>query len=414
MPIMETADPMQWEPAHDAAWDAAALPFKQGERRRWSGLLFAVLAVAGGFSIYGYIQTRKVCQAQANSLAEAERIIESSNIANLRRLEPRLDRPLELPRFGKTVNRVVRKLQLPDTWAFESAVARAAVLRLRRQVLLELLAADTEPQTAKRLLAARAAGAAREQLAFAEIHLAHSKSASRRALDLVEELTPQAGNDALFQVVAGLALDRNGKNSKALTRYEKARKLNASLHLAEVLAARTVLLERGSAQAADRVKAVGKRAVAQPALRPSARALRGLSWALDANRSKAPPPNAKVEEAESARLPAALVSVQPLVCALTAQAEGDSARFQLELAAAIKSSSCPALSVRLAFLALTAGDIALTELALERVKGSSPKYASTRVLAILEALKRGDLKEARKLAKPASTDALWVQAERQP
>ena len=107
------------------------------------------------------------------------------------------------------------------------------------------------------------------------------------AAALLPKWDKKAGDNALYQLTAGAALERAG-DQRAIERYQAARDRDPKLVAAKVLLARLVLLEVGVDKGKPIVDALAK----QVGNRPSVKALRGLEWAVDPSRPKELPADA--------------------------------------------------------------------------------------------------------------------------
>ncbi len=359
-----------YEPGGGAApaWEKAHIIRTRGS---WVFILATVLFVAAGGGAYYYanmVQKERI--AKAASLGdEVEALLHSANVDDIRATDDKLARIFELDSRSKRAaklwlaNRVVGALVLPgDPVGIDSAVHRAK-------------AVEVPP----------------EETAYGKIASFLVEGDLAGAAALLPKWDKKAGKDPMYQLTAGAALERAG-DLRAIERYEAARNLDDKLVLADILLARSVLLEIG----VEKGKPLVARANKKLGNNPNARALSALAWAVDPQRAKEPPKNAMLKEEDRPKLILSLRSVPYVVQALTAINAEQGKQASEAINSAIGLTVGPAMATQLGFLAIKAGNEKLARKAALRALQFSALYPQARVLASRVALLGGRLDEAKK------------------
>ena len=214
------------------------------------------------------------------------------------------------------------------------------------------------------------------------------------AAALLPKWDKEAGRDAYYQLASGAVLERAG-DLRAIERYEAARSIDAKLVPADILLARLALLELGH----EKAKPVIDGLATKIGEAPSVRALRALAWVIDPARSGEPPADAKLEPEDTAKLPAPLACVPPMLEAARAVQAGDHQKLASSLDAAISTADSPALAAGLGFLAIEAGaeTLAARPLARGRLRRVYPRAPPWRPAS------RSSAAASTKLRKPSNS-----------
>jgi Flp pilus assembly protein TadD len=376
-----------FEPSGGAppAWEAAP---RQKSRGVIPLVLASVLLSAAGVGGYEYARRLKVERAQqATALnAEVKKFLHTAKLADLRSTDAKLSRAFDLDSRSQVAgrlwleNRVLGALLLPDEpRGIDSAVHRGRAVGLPEKEL-------AVGRIASFLVDGDLAGAAAQ----------------------LPKWDAESGNDALYQLAAGAALERAG-DARAIERYTAARDLDPKLIAADLLRARLLLLEYGPERGRPVIQELEQKG-AEPL---AVRALSALAWVVDPERSPAPPESARIPEDDARRLPAPLAAIPDVVAAVEGMISGDEERATKALERAISLSHGPALPTTLGFLAIQAGNEALARKAALRALSFAALYPRARTLAARVALLGGRLDEAQKAVEeldPKSSDVAVVRA----
>jgi hypothetical protein len=365
------------------AWELAP---RSSPRRLWI-MAGALLAAAGmGIGAHQYalgVQGDRAAQAQALSMRLAS-ALDSGSVVQLRDTEADFQRLFELDSRGR----------------------EPALLWLENRVFHTLLQNEPVSGIESALQRARAVGIEESALIFGRLASSLAASDLPGAGATIAEWDERAKGEALYQLLAGVVLERAG-NPEALDRYVAATRLQPDLKLAHVYAARLGLLQLGPVAARSLVE------VARARLGPGTASdvLGGLEWAAsplgDVNGPPLPPP-------ESSRdLSPLLQDTASAVLAVKAQREG---RLEASMAAferALGPSVTPAMAAWIGYQALDAGDVDIARLAALKAVQLSVVHAGSQTLAARIALAEGRLDAAREAARgadPSSRDALLIEA----
>lgn len=376
-----------YEPGGGAtpAWEKALVVRTRGS---WVFILATVLFLGAGGGAYAYanhIQKQRIAQA-AELGDEVDALLHSADVDEIRSTDDKLARIFELDSRSQRAaklwlaNRVIGALVLPgNPVGIDSAVHRAKSVEV--------------PE---------------EETAYGKIASFLVEGDLAGAASILPRWDKKAGKDAMYQLTAGAALERAG-DIRAIERYQAAHSLDDKLVLADILLARSVLLEVG----AEKGKPLVERANKKLGDSPNARALSALAWAVDPQRSKEPPKNALLQDEDRAKLILSLKPVPYVVEALTAINAEQGERASQAINSAIGLTVGPAMATQLGFLAIQAGNEKLARKAALRALQFSALYPRARVLASRVALLGGRLDEAKKAIEeldPKSAEVAVVRA----
>jgi hypothetical protein len=367
------------------AWEQ---PPRQKARGNW--LLLAAIVLVGGGGIGGWQYAKQVKAekaAHAATLAnEVDRLLHGGDVAALRSTDQKLS----------------------DAFDLDSLSRRSARLWLENRVLRALLLDEESKGIDSAVHRGRSVGLPEKDLAVGRVASFLVENDLAGAAAQLPKWDKEAGRDAYYQLATGAVLERAG-DLRAIERYEAARSIDAQLVPADILLARLALLELGR----EKAKPVIDGLAAKIGEAPSVRALRALAWVIDPARSDEPPADAQLKPEDSAKLPAPLACVPPMLDAARAVRAGDHAKLASSLNAAISTADSPALAAGLGFLAIEAGDETLARKAALRAVGFAALYPRARTLAARVALLGGRIDEAQKAVEqldPTSADVAIVRA----
>ncbi len=389
------------------AWEK---PARETGRSVWvlAGAAVVALGVAVGATYY------------AKSVAEA-RVAEAASLA---------DRVATALRAGEVAP---TDEQLSRAFELDSTSPRLARLWLENRVFHWLYEGEAQGIEGG-IRRARQVEVPAEQVAFGTIAAALAEGDVVTAATALPKWDAKANNDALYQLVAGMALERVG-DARAVERYDAALKLDPKLSIAQVVRGRALLLSKGPEALEQAVAGI-------PGDSPEARALRVLAGALggvaateqnsetggkdpkggaDAADEKTDAPDLPTPDAiqaiaaqlEPDSLPAPLRSIPLTWQAASALDAGQIDAARKALGAAIRSADTPDLAVRLGELSLEADDPGLARKATIRAIGLSRAHVPARILAARVALAQGRLDEAMKAIEgidPKLPDGIAVRA----
>jgi len=359
-----------YEPGGGAppAWEKASSPRTRGS---WVFVLATVLLAGAGTGAYFY--ARKVKRERAELAAHLDTqiatMLESGRVDKLRATDDKLKRVFDL----------------------DSRSQRAARLWLKNRVLGLLLLPGQQQGVDSAIHRARKVNVPEKDLAYARIASFLADGDLAGAAALLPKWDKKAGDNALYQLLAGAALERAG-DQRAIERYQAARDRDQKLVVAKVLLARLVLLEGGAEKGKPLVDALKK----QIGNRPSTKALRALQWAVDPTRPKELPADAKLTDDEKKQLPQPLTPVPYMVDGLLAIQSGERELANEAIGKGVGLSESPAVATRLGFLAIQAGNEKLARKAALRALQFAAVYPGARVLASRVALLGGRISEAKK------------------
>jgi tetratricopeptide (TPR) repeat protein len=367
------------------AWEQAP---RQKARGNWLILAAIVVAGGGGIGAWQYAkQVKAEKAAHAATLAnEVDRLLHGGDVAALKSTDQKLSEAFDL----------------------DSLSRRAARLWLENRVLRALLLSEESKGIDSAVHRGRTVGLPEKDLAVGRVASFLVENDLAGAAAQLPKWDKEAGRDAYYQLATGAVLERAG-DLRAIERYEAARSIDPKLVPADILLARLALLELGP----DKAKPVIDGLAGKIGEAPSVRALRALGWVIDPARSDEPPPDAQLKPEDTAKLPAPLACVPPMLEAARAVGAGDHAKLATSLDAAISTADSPALAAGLGFLAIEAGDETLARKAALRAVGFAALYPRARTLAARVALLGGRIDEAQKAVEqldPKSADVAIVRA----
>lgn len=365
------------------AWEAAPQPTP---RRLW--IMAGALLLSAGLGVGGYryalgVQAERAAQAQALGMRLAS-ALDSGSRAQLRDSEVDFQTLFELDSRGQ----------------------EPALLWLENRVLHTLL--DDEPVSGieSALQRARAVGLDEHRLIFGRIASALAAGDLPGAGATIAQWDARAKGEPLYQLLAGVALERAG-NPSALDRYVEAVRLQPDLKLAHALAARLALLQRGPLEARSLVEV----ACARLGPGPAAHILRGLEWAAAPVADDEPPTLITPELADD--LSPLLRDAASAVAAVWARREGRLEESSAGFERALGPSATPAMAAWIGYQALHAGDLEIARRAALKAVQLSALHEGSHALAARIALAEGRLDAAREAVRgvdPSSRDAVLIEA----
>jgi tetratricopeptide (TPR) repeat protein len=356
-----------FEPAGGAAaaWDA---PPKARTRFSITLIVLTTLASAGVLGVWLYMRDVRAKQAQeARGLdAEVSKMLRGGKVGDLAATETKLSRSFDL----------------------DANSSETALLWVRNRVL-RLIEAEGESQGIDTAMnRARQTAIPESDLAFARIGSFVAQGDTAGAAALVPQWDERAKQDAYFQLLAGVALERAG-DLRAIERYQLAVNLDPELMPAQVMLSRAVALEGDRGKGLD----VARSFRTKWPDRAEGSALVALAWARDPGRG-ALPPEAALAITHRDELPMALKAVPNAIEALQAMEKNSQADARAAIERALSSANTPGVATWLGSLALEAGDDALARRAALQAVAFSAIYPHARVLAARVALAGGRLDEA--------------------
>jgi hypothetical protein len=296
--------------------------------------------------------------------------------------------------------------KLSRAFDLDSRSEQAARLWLENRVLSALFSSADVSGIDSAVHRGRAAGLREKDLAVGRVASFLVEGDLAGAAAMLPKWDRDAGDDPYYQMAAGAVLERAG-DPRAAERYGAARRLDPKLVAADILFARLVLLEQGTAKARPVLDALRAKPVDPAALK----ALEALAWSLDASRGEGMRDSERFSAEEEKALPAPLRVVPAMVEAIDALAKNEMERANQAISRAISSSDSPALAATLGSLALETGDEQLARKAALRALSFSALYPRARSLAARVALLGGRLDEAQKATEgldPGSPDVAVV------
>ena len=368
-----------------AAWDAAARgPKRKGGATLIAGMVLFVAASVGTYVFYKHKRALEHLQAE-DQLATVE--------AQLHAARP--------DTFADCEQRLTRAFQL------ESRSPRAALDWATERAISGLLRGGADVAFEDAMARAKEVGVPEDRYAFAHVASFLFQGDTAGAVGALSRWDRSAQADAVYQLVAGAALERAG-DVRARERYATAAKLDPQLVPAQVALARATAIEGDAAEAMRLARALR---VAMPE-RAEPVALVALAWGRDPRREdvRSPPEVEEIGKREG-ELPAALKFVPHAIGALAAIDKHGDAGTELQAGLAVAES--PGAAVWLGTIALLTGDEALARKAALAAVQFSAAYEPARALAARVALLGGRLDEALKATEdldPTSPDVAVVRA----
>jgi hypothetical protein len=309
------------------SWEAG----RGGDRRTWRVLLISTLCLAvAGFGA-ARLAARNADARGMAAAAEQERLAAALGSAD----------GAELAELERSFKRLALR---------ESMRPELAALWLRQRVLASWWSGAPSSGLSEAAMVAKRSGVTEPNLVYARLASLEQSGDLLGAVELVNQSDAVAHGDAIYQLAAGIALERVG-HPDAAARFALAKQLEPGLVLAQAYLGRHWVLEREPRDAEAWLNAQ-KSDPAQPWLR----ALRALAWALDSTHPRARPAESRLAPADELALPAALSAVPPLVAATDALERGERQEALEHVARASATDCPPLLRLHLSALALRAGD----------------------------------------------------------
>lgn len=347
------------------AWEKSP---RESSKRLWVLGVAAGLAAAGALG--GSIYARRVAEGRrAEAAAIGDKVaveLGAGSPEAIARTDGELSRAFDLdPARPRTSllwleNRVMHWLVRGSSQGIEGAIQRARSL-------------DLPP----------------ESIVFGSLAIRLAEGDVSAALSLLPTWDEKAKRDGVYQMLAGLALERTG-SPECLKRYDAALAADEQLRLARVLRARALLLIRGPEALSEALAGIDPNS-------QEAKALTVLSALLE-------PQGA--EGAANLDSVASSIDAEKLAVPLRWIGEAYKARAALTLnekekargfiAKALDAADTPDAAVRLASLALAADDRSLLNKATLRAVALSPVHVPARLLVARLALENGHKDEALK------------------
>jgi len=374
-----------YEPGGGAppAWET---PKRQKARGTWAISVAIVLIAAAGAGSYAYskkIRTERMQHALALN-DEVKKLLETGQIADLRKTDQKLNEAFEL----------------------DSLSQQAARLWLQNRVLYEILTAEEVRGIDSAVHRGKAVDLPEKDTAFGRIASFMAEGDLAGGAAILSRWDGASARDPYYQLAAGAVLERAG-DLRAVERYDAARQLDPEFIPAQMLLARLLLLEFGGERAKPVLDTLRKRLGDAPITR----ALSALAWVVDSERPEALPDDAKLEPGDAEKLPAPLSGVPAMVEAVQAMRAGDLPKVSRAIDSAVAGAMTPSLATGLGFLAIEAGDEQLARKAALRALQFAAVYPRARTLAARVALLGGRLDEAQKAIEeldPSAPDVVVV------
>lgn len=376
-----------YEPGGGAppAWERAPAVQRRGVWPLVIGTVLVLGAAGGGYAYAQKIKRERMDQATA-LCAEIDSELHAGSVAALTGTDEKLGRAFALDSRNETAarlwlqNRVLSGVLLPtETRGIDGALVRVRALNLPEEEWIYA-------RVASFLVDGDLAGAAA----------------------LLPKWDARAGNSAMYQLIAGLALERAG-DPRALERYEAAVRIDPKLAIAQALLAQLALLEMG----AEKGKPVVDALKAKTGDTAVTRTLSALAWAVDPQHAADPPAEARISDDDRNALPTPFAALPHLVRSVEIMGKGDFAAAGESIDLGIAAASAPAIAARLGFFAVGLGDEEHARKAALRALSFSALYPPARVLAARVALVGGRLDEAKKAIEdldPRSPEVAVVRA----
>src|SRR5690554_349669 len=340
-------------------------PPRQRSRSLWVLVGGAVLVVAGAFGGVSYART--VAEAKvAEATSHCEEIA-----ATLRAGDP--------DAIAATDEQLSRVFELdPNS-------GRAARLWLENRVM-HWLVRGTSDGIEGAIQRLRRLGASTEEVATGTLAVRLAEGDVPGALATLPEADAVAAGDPLYQLLAGIALERVG-DARSLERYEAAATGEGALRVGRVLRARALLAMGRTDEARAAVEAVEIGSVER-------RALESLAEALASTSDEPAPSKGGSEVPSAAELPALLRWIPSLEQARRASRDGSREDVERHLKEGLEAADTPDAAVRFGELALVADAPALVRQAALRAGSLSSVHRGARLLAARAALDAGRYDEA--------------------
>ncbi|MBN2195476.1 MAG: hypothetical protein JW751_21840 [Polyangiaceae bacterium] len=314
----------------------------------------------------------------------AERV-EARRVARAKKEAAEFRRDLAAGRAGSVDERTLRLGRLFELDGSGSEVVAAL---LEDRAIGALWEGMAPPGLSDAVGRAEAAGVSGPRIAAGRIAARLAADDVEGAAELVRQHDAMAGDDVLYALVSGVALERVG-DVRARERYLRATELHPGSVPARVFFARLSLLERG----VDPSRRVLARLAADLGDGPITRTFARLVWALDADQRGAPP-WPRLSDEERARLPRPLKFVENYVDAVLAVDRGERTTAAEQVANGLSVAAAPAELTALGMVAVQAGSEPLARRAATRVLALAPEYEGLPALAARIAMLNGRFADA--------------------
>jgi tetratricopeptide (TPR) repeat protein len=297
------------------AWSAAPRGRQKGS---WVFVVATALALGGGIGGYRYVRIIRAERMNTARQIEAEvgKLLETAKVEDLKKTDAKLSQVFELDSRSKEAavlwlkNRVLSALMLPgEPRGIESALARCKTLDV------------DESKTA-----------------FGKLTSFLAEGDLAGAAAIMPKWDDRAKGDAYYHLAAAAMLERAG-DVRAVGRYQQAFDLDPDLLIARVFHAELVTLEIGGAAGKSLVSGLLTRLGDVPV----ARALSGLTWAVDPEAGDLPE-SAKVAEMDRDKLPTQLLAIPFVVDARVAARANRTADALAALDKALRVTATPAMA----------------------------------------------------------------------
>lgn len=362
---------------------------------RMGGSTFKIAAVSGAalalglvaWAGFAYSSGSGRYEAARQRLDEADKLMTSLNVEDLQAAEKRLLGPFEPDGAQATFGWLFG--------GFGDLEPRASALRARRQMLLSLVDPNA-PADLKALDSAATNEANAAELAAPQLFVA-ARERPDQLKELLQTWDPKLEQDALYQLAAGIALDRLG-DPGSLERYDAARRIDAKLLIAEAMYAQAALLLKDPSEAEPEVSSLRERSRTEPTLVPLARALAALGWAVRDDRGPVPSEQSELRTDDRLRLPPALTAAR-LAVDLVVTLEDEDEDVELRTRRALRlveEAETPALATVLGKIAFGMGRDAVAERALSRARKLAERYTPASVVQAELDLLKGRFAAAKK------------------
>jgi hypothetical protein len=283
----------------------------------------------------------------------------------------------------------------------------ASILGLEHAVTLRLLGQPYKGNLKDTADHAERLGAPPDRVAFARIQHALDQRDQQKALSLVQAWDEKTAKDAYFQLAAGAAQARAGKVADALKRYDTARELLPA-SLTPLLLAAELAVSEAPASAEDRLTTLDQ--YDARIAKVSARALRGLRWALQPvdDGPRLLPEDLRLAEEQYQELPERLRYVPAIIrvkeAVIAAAPVGEA------LARGLAGARQANIILTLGRVALTHGKSREAKAALKLLREAAPHHPELGRFGLNLALSTNDVEQARSILKGDATGMAIVEA----
>lgn len=367
------------QPGQPPRWDRPAR-----ERNRSSWVLVGAAVLVAGAAVGGFLYARQIADQK---IAEAAAICDDVAVAL---------------RSGAAERIAGTDEQLSRAFDLDPNSTRAARLWLENRAL-HWLVGGTSAGLEGAIQRMRRLGAPSEQVAFGTIAVRLAEGDVPGALGVMSTIGDKAKSDPMYQLFAGLALERTG-DASCLERYEEAIRGDGTLQVARLLRARALLSMRKAAGVEQALAGIESTSPERTALDLLSDAL--APWEAEVS----PKDEAALPSAQ--RLPVYLRWIPELWRARRMLIAGDAAGARKLLGQVLDTVDTPDAAVRVGELALAADNPALVRRAALQAISSSPLHPPARLLAARAAVEAGRFDEGAKAFEGLETAGAEVAALR--